>query len=113
MGNTFTIEVPRTYTFEEGWGVVVIPIHAGEDWSDPDAVVDLDADIVRIDQAHVVVRHDEPLVEVGGGMFIPVENFADDQTEEYGDRWFATHVEAANYLAEVEGRAAAIRSWFD
>ncbi len=104
MAKEFTVTRIRTITLKEGYGVWFIPVYAGEDSPNPDAVVDVDAAIVRISPDTIVMLHGEPCIPIGNNCFIPAATFQEreelacDDTHDLRNRWFETEQEAREHM---------------
>lgn len=108
MGKQFTVTVPRDYTFEEGWGVHIISIWAGDD--EPERIVEIEVSVVAITEAGVRIVGGAPCVQVEDNLYCPIENFQREVSETYDDthdlrsRWFATEDEARVHARYTRSR---------
>lgn len=109
-----TVTTTKVFTFTEGWGVSVIPIHDADDDGNDLGVSDVDVLVVPITEAGVSIIGGAPCVkDAEGDMWVPVENFSvepseydryDDARLIVEDRWFATETEAREYADGVLAR---------
>lgn len=120
MGQEFevTVTIPRTYTFETGWGVWISPVwEFNEQAGEAEGVADIDAGVVRIDQAAVEIIGGAPSVAIGDRMYWPIENFEAEVRMANGDqhdlrsRFFETEDEAREHLAYTLAKWANPQPW--
>lgn len=106
--STFELTITRTITIQEGWGVDVVPIWAGED--EPEGITDIEVSVVRIDRAACHEVAGAWCVAAADKYWVPVENFKDledlqtDDTHDLRGRWFATKREAVEHADTVKAR---------
>lgn len=102
---SFTLTREVTETFDEGWGVEVIPIWVGED-DGPEQVADIDVMTYRItaQDARLIGGAWCVTQEMGGGLwgcpianFLHAEDLPQDDTHDLRSRWFATEQEAEDH----------------
>lgn len=118
-GDLFTVTVTHVHSFRRGWGVDVTPVYAGEDdenpEQDPDEIVDLVPEIIRIDRDTVrVIGHTPcvPLTDPSGSVvfWAPAESFHADGTGDHREsRWFASLPEAIAYRGQIAAVARRLR----
>ncbi len=97
---------PRTYMFEEGWGVDVSPIWSGED-AKSERIVEIDVSVIPIRETDVQIIGEVPCVKVPGTshIFIPIGNFAhvenltENDTHDLRSRYFETQAEGRGVRA--------------
>lgn len=120
MGHEFevTVTIPRTYTFETGWGVWLSPVYEwNDDTNSGEGICDVDGGVVRIDPAAVQIVGGIPCLAIGDRMFWPVENFehiddhANDDEHDLRSRFFETEDEARDHLAYTLTRFANPSPW--
>lgn len=113
---TFTVQLTRTETYEEGFGVHVSPIWGGED-EEVDRVVDIDVSVVPIREDLVSIVGGVACVQVYERAYSPVENFlhaedlTQDDTHDLRSRWFATEQEAKDHAEYTLSRWAHPEPW--
>jgi hypothetical protein len=108
--STFDLEVTRTITISEGWGVTCMPIWAADD-DPPEHITEVEVFVAEIthERCELIGGAWCVLVE-DGQLWVPVENFqklpelTTDDTHDLRTRWFATEAEAREHADWVVKR---------
>lgn len=113
MGKAFEVTVPRTYQFEEGFGVDITAVFDFE----TEAVREIDVSVVPILEDLVHLVGGVPCVPLGDGAWVPVENFERledepyDDTHDLRDRFFETREEAEEHARYTKDRFDNPQPW--
>lgn len=114
----FTVTVPRTYTFETGWGVWFLAVYDYDEETDTEGgITDVDGGVVRIEASAVQIIGGSPCVLIGRRMYVPVENFERIEDETNGDthdlrsRFFESEDDAREHLDYTLKRWANPQPW--
>lgn len=118
MGETFTVTIPRTYTFETGWGVWLSAVYDfDEETNTEGGIADVDGGVVRIEASAVEIIGGAPCVLIGSRMYWPVQNFERIEDQANGDehdlrsRFFETEDQARDHLSYTLKRWANPSPW--
>jgi hypothetical protein len=113
MSKTFTITIPRTYTYQGGWGVFVNCVYDYEDENgnelSPDTarITDIDVEVVQISEGRVAVVGGAACVFGPSEVGVPVDSFLDvpdlteDDTHDLRSRYFPTRDAAEEWAGHV------------
>jgi hypothetical protein len=103
---TFTLTKEVTETFDEGWGVDVVPIW---DWDIDEKISEIHVSVAEIKADFAKLIGGQWCVSFDGkSLWVPIANFEhvddlrSDDTHDLRSRWFETEAEARAHAGWVE-----------
>lgn len=112
--SSFELTTTRIITVRDGWGVVCVPIWAGEE---SEGIAEVEVFVVPIIRDNCREIAGAWCVAADDNCWIPVEQFQEldeltqDDSHDFRTRWFATFVEATAHATSVRQRWANPAPW--